>query len=86
MTTPTEMSELDALRARLKQGEYDGADIMAAWIAIDELQSLRARLEDALASAHAAGRREGLEEAAKTANPLTNAVRIRALIDSPTTK
>lgn len=32
---------LSALRVRLKQGESDGADTMAAWIAIDELIARR---------------------------------------------
>jgi len=32
--------ELKALRVRLKTGEYDGADIMQAWIAIDDLISI----------------------------------------------
>jgi hypothetical protein len=30
------------LRTKLKTGEYDGADIMQAWIALDELRELRA--------------------------------------------
>jgi hypothetical protein len=30
------------LRTKLKNGEYDGADIMHAWLAIDELRELRA--------------------------------------------
>ena len=34
-------SELLALRTRLKQGEYDGKDIMQAWVAIDALIHLR---------------------------------------------
>lgn len=33
--------ELKNLMVRLKQGEYDGMDIMHAWIAIDELVELR---------------------------------------------
>ncbi len=34
--------ELSLLRMKLKQGDYDGADIMHAWLAIDELLELRA--------------------------------------------
>jgi hypothetical protein len=30
-------ADLQAVRTRLKTGEYDGTDIMRAWIAIDEL-------------------------------------------------
>ncbi len=33
--------DLKALRVRLKIGEYDGVDIMSAWLAIDELVDLR---------------------------------------------
>ena len=33
--------ELAFLRTKLKNGEYDGADIMHAWLAIDELRQLR---------------------------------------------
>ena len=33
--------ELKVLRMRLKSGEYDGAHIMQAWVAIDELIELR---------------------------------------------
>ena len=33
--------DLKLLRIKLKQGDYDGADIMQAWIAIDELIELR---------------------------------------------
>jgi len=32
-----ETDDLKFLRMKLKQGEYDGVDIMQAWIAIDEL-------------------------------------------------
>jgi hypothetical protein len=35
-------NELQFLRTRLKIGEYDGSDIMRAWLAIDELRELRA--------------------------------------------
>lgn len=34
-------TELKALRIRLKCGEFDGVDIMKAWIAIDELAKLK---------------------------------------------
>ena len=33
----TDTAELRALRVRLKSGEYDGTDIMRAWLAIDRL-------------------------------------------------
>lgn len=33
--------ELKFLRMKLKQGDYDGTDIMKAWLAIDELVELR---------------------------------------------
>lgn len=33
------------LRTKLKIGEYDGADIMHAWIALDELMRLRREVE-----------------------------------------
>lgn len=33
--------QLQVLRMRLKSGEYDGAHIMQAWIAIDELIEAR---------------------------------------------
>jgi hypothetical protein len=32
---------LKLVRMNLKSGEYDGTDIMAAWLAIDELIQLR---------------------------------------------
>lgn len=32
-----EIEGLELLRIKLKQGDYDGVDIMQAWIAIDEL-------------------------------------------------
>lgn len=34
--------ELAFLRTKLKSGEYDGTDIMYAWLVIDELRELRA--------------------------------------------
>lgn len=33
--------ELAFLRTKLKSGDYDGVDIMHAWMAIDELRQLR---------------------------------------------
>ena len=35
------------LRMSLKQGEYNGVDIMHAWLAIDELRELRSWREKA---------------------------------------
>lgn len=35
--------ELKALRSRLKSGEYDGTDIMSAWLALDDLIAERKR-------------------------------------------
>ena len=34
-------SELEHLRVKLKSGEYDGVDIMRAWLALDEARSMR---------------------------------------------
>lgn len=42
-----EDGELQFLRTKLKNGEYDGADIMHAWLAINELLALRAWRERA---------------------------------------
>lgn len=39
--------ELKILRMHLKQGNYDGVDIMHAWIAVDELLDLRVWQEKA---------------------------------------
>ena len=39
--------DLLALRTRLKVGEYDGNDIMQAWIAIDRIAELEAQLKHA---------------------------------------
>lgn len=39
-----ETDDLKLLCMRLKQGDYDGTDIMQAWIAIGELIELRARV------------------------------------------
>ena len=36
-----ETEDLNLLRMKLKQGEYDGSDAMQAWLAIDELPELR---------------------------------------------
>ena len=44
MTTQQQNDDLQALRARLKGGEYNGADIMAAWLALDELRDARRKL------------------------------------------
>jgi hypothetical protein len=43
----TRDDELKYLKMQLKQGEYDGLDIMQAWLAIDELLELRAWREKA---------------------------------------
>lgn len=43
--------DLEFLRNKLKSGEYDGADIMQAWIAIEELielHDLQERMSDIL--------------------------------------
>lgn len=42
-------NDLIFLRQRLKSGEYDGVDIMLAWMAIDELIELRVQQEKSLA-------------------------------------
>lgn len=44
MTTQQQIDDLHALRIRLKSGEYDGADVMAAWLALDELREARKKL------------------------------------------
>ena len=36
-----ETEDLQLLSEKLKQGDYDGTDIMKAWIAVDELIELR---------------------------------------------
>lgn len=41
MTVALNDEELKLLRMKLKQGDYDGVDIMHAWLAIDELRKLR---------------------------------------------
>lgn len=38
-------AQLAFLRTKLKNGEYDGVDIMHAWLAIDELRQVRAELD-----------------------------------------
>ena len=38
------MSDLNGLIAKLKSGEYDGSDIMSAWIALEELESTKSDL------------------------------------------
>ena len=43
----TGKADLLTVRIRLKIGEYDGTDIMQAWLAIDELLELRAWQEKA---------------------------------------
>ncbi len=43
----TRDDELKYLKMQLKHGEYDGLDIMQAWLAIDELLELRAWREKA---------------------------------------
>jgi hypothetical protein len=40
--------DLKLLRAKLKSGEYDGSDIMQAWIAVDELM----KANDLIAQIH----------------------------------
>ena len=41
MAVALDNDELKHLRRMLKSGEYDGADLMRAWLAIDELIELR---------------------------------------------
>ena len=43
----TRDDELKYLKMQLKHGEYDGLDIMQAWLAIDELLELRSWREKA---------------------------------------
>jgi hypothetical protein len=47
---PMDDNELQFLRTKLKTGEYDGADIMHAWLAIDELCELRGEIARAVAA------------------------------------
>ena len=42
MNVALDDEELAGLRIRLKSSEYDGVDVMHAWIAVDELRELRA--------------------------------------------
>jgi hypothetical protein len=46
MNTEREPRELSAVRQNLKSGEYDGVDIMRAWLAIDKLMELQKRIEE----------------------------------------
>ena len=51
LTTKERATRLRELRVRLKSGEYDGADLMAAWIACEDLANIEAeneRLREAL--------------------------------------
>ena len=44
MTTTQDLAEIDRLtilKYSLKSGDYDGTDIMRAWIAIDELIKIK---------------------------------------------
>ncbi len=52
------------LVVKLKSGEYDGADLMKAWLLIEALQRENAELKERLetAVAHAAMAKETLEE------------------------
>jgi len=36
-----DVEQLEFLITKLRSGEYDGADVMAAWIAVEELVELR---------------------------------------------
>ena len=38
MAVALDDEELAGLRIRLKSGDYDGVDIMHAWLAVDELR------------------------------------------------
>lgn len=42
------MEKHTELAGKLKSGEYDGSDIMAAWIALEESENNHARLVEAL--------------------------------------
>jgi len=41
MPVALDYRELAFLHTKLKNGEYDGEDIMHAWLAVDELRELR---------------------------------------------
>jgi len=45
MSVDLDDEQLRALRVRLKSGEYDGVDLMKAWIAIDELIEARGEID-----------------------------------------
>jgi hypothetical protein len=45
MAVALDDEELAGLRIRLKSGDYDGVDIMHAWLAVDELRELRAWID-----------------------------------------
>lgn len=60
LTTNDRASRLRDLRVRLKSGEYDGADIMAAWIACDDLADMLDRAAHEPEDAHAANFTEWL--------------------------
>ena len=46
MSKPTTAeTDLRSLRARLKSGEYDGADIMKAWLCLDRLEEQTAFID-----------------------------------------
>lgn len=42
MSVALDDAGLAFLRTKLKNGKYDGVDIMHAWLAVDELRELRA--------------------------------------------
>lgn len=44
MVVALDSDELNHLRIKLKNGEYDGVDLMHAWLAIDELIDARKTL------------------------------------------
>jgi hypothetical protein len=46
--------DLNYLKLKLKSGEYDGADLMHAWIAIEELAQLRCENLELIAFRNAA--------------------------------
>lgn len=41
------MTDLDELRVALKSGEYDGTHIMRAWLLVDKVKVLEAKLDKA---------------------------------------
>ena len=71
-------SDLKFLRAKLKAGEYDGADIMRAWIAIDELSEQLARASDAFEREQK--RADLADVRAEAAQELLNALRSAELM------